>query len=352
MTEKRSFLLLLCGLTLFGTACQQAPPPGKTRGQVFEFVRSNNVTALDRHLTQYPKAAEAVEPNYGATPLHVAAQQSSLAVVNLLIDKGADVNARDKVGRTPLHYALLAGRRDVAKRLLERGADWRITTAEGMTCLHFAAMSNQPDLVRLCFQKGLSVDTASSLGTPLHVAALANAERAAEELLRLGANVNARTDAGRETPLHVAAAAGAWKVARVLIKHGADVHARSALGWTPLHSACNSASGTRVVEVLLAAGADPNAADDARRTPLFYLVIKSGADKIAVPTQASAYRHEWQRLLKEARQDALTIARMLIEAGAKVEAKDARGYTAEQLAVQAGFDAMAKLLRKYQQPQR
>jgi len=345
MTEKRSFLLLLCGLTLFGTACQQAPPPGKTRGQVFEFVRSNNVTALDRLLTQYPKATEAVEPNYRATPLHVAAQQSSLAVVNLLIDKGADVNARDKVGRTPLHYALLAGRRDVAKRLLERGADWRITTPEGMTCLHFAAMSNQPDLVRLCFQKGLSVDAVSSLGTPLHVAALANAERAAEELLRLGANVNACTDAGRETPLHVAAAAGAWKVARVLTKHGADVHARSALGWTPLHSACNSASGTRVVEVLLAGGADPNATDNTGRTPLFYLAIKAGREKDGIPVHARAYQREWQQLSNQARMNALKMARLLIAAGAKVDVKDASGYTAEQVAARAGFQEMVTLLR-------
>ena len=77
-------------------------------------------------------------------PLHFAAKHGSPRVAALLIEYGAEVNARDDIGWTPLHYALVKGSKrpglQTAKMLLERGADVNAATAAvGWTPLHLAA---------------------------------------------------------------------------------------------------------------------------------------------------------------------------------------------------------------------
>jgi hypothetical protein len=87
-----------------------------------------------------------------------------------------------------------------------------------------------------------------------------------KELLRKGANVNARTENGI-TPLHWAAFWGHVDFVRLLLDHGADVNARGYNGWTPLHfAALQGRAG--VARLLLERGADPSIRDDDGRTPL------------------------------------------------------------------------------------
>jgi ankyrin repeat protein len=58
---------------------------------------------------------------YGLTPLHVAASKGDTAAAEMLIDKGADVNAKDVIGSTPLTLATFNDHTDMAKLLIERG---------------------------------------------------------------------------------------------------------------------------------------------------------------------------------------------------------------------------------------
>ena len=59
---------------------------------------------------------------YGTTPLHAAARSGHLLVAGLLIEKGAEVNAKDKKGRTPLKLALEGGKKKVVALLKKHGA--------------------------------------------------------------------------------------------------------------------------------------------------------------------------------------------------------------------------------------
>jgi hypothetical protein len=68
----------------------------------------------------------------------VAAKQGSLALVKLLLDKGADVNARDLEGRTVLMSALPGGLA-VVQSLVERGADVRAKDPQGRTAMNLGA---------------------------------------------------------------------------------------------------------------------------------------------------------------------------------------------------------------------
>ena len=143
--------------------------------------------------------------------LHEAAGRGDRAAVLRLLDRGADINARDGRGRTPLHAAarscLWVGEatcRGVVGALLDRGADVDARDAAGRTPLHGAAGGHVP---------GVGV-----------------------ELIRRGADVEARDDDGR-TPLHVAAQYGGTfggrQVAVELLERGADADARDAEGTTP-----------------------------------------------------------------------------------------------------------------------
>jgi len=64
--------------------------------------------------------------NYGSTPLHWAAVTDSVDVARLLISRGAKVNARDRYGQTPLHYAAYSNQLKVAQLLIDNWADKNI----------------------------------------------------------------------------------------------------------------------------------------------------------------------------------------------------------------------------------
>mmetsp|Transcript_24371 Transcript_24371/g.22146 ORF Transcript_24371/g.22146 Transcript_24371/m.22146 type:complete len:203 (+) Transcript_24371:64-672(+) len=72
------------------------------------------------------KAVNAVDPNNGNTPLHIAVQNGHYDIVTFLIDKKAQVNAQNKRGNTPLHMAMAYDYYDCVKALLNAGADTKI----------------------------------------------------------------------------------------------------------------------------------------------------------------------------------------------------------------------------------
>ena len=72
------------------------------------------------------------------TPLHYACQYGQLLIVRCLIDKGADIEAKDKDQQTPLHIASQFGETDVVKYLVSKGANINIKNKDGKTPYSFA----------------------------------------------------------------------------------------------------------------------------------------------------------------------------------------------------------------------
>jgi len=75
----------------------------------------------------------------GETSLHYLAVENQLAAASLLMDAGADVNARAIFDRTPLHLAAETGAADIARCLLDHGADRAARDACGGTAAEAAA---------------------------------------------------------------------------------------------------------------------------------------------------------------------------------------------------------------------
>lgn len=79
----------------------------------------------------------------GSTPLHLAAERGYDVVSRLLIEKGAQLNPRDKKKYTPLHLAAENGHKAVVTLLLDRGAQINPQDANGHTPLDLACLSER-----------------------------------------------------------------------------------------------------------------------------------------------------------------------------------------------------------------
>jgi ankyrin repeat protein len=147
----------------------------------------------------------------GERPLHLAATRTSGAsTARLLVSRGAQLDARDKAGRTPLMTAFLADNVAVAEVLLAAGAD-------------------------------LEAVDSNLGASPLSWAACRGRFRAAKFLLSKGAQINRRTGPDGDTPLHCAVMGKgpSPEMIRYLVANGADVNATNNKGLTPLKWAFN-----------------------------------------------------------------------------------------------------------------
>ena len=125
-----------------------------------------------------------------ATPLHWATLGNSYETASLLLERGAEVDARDLGGMTPLHYSTCYPSYEVTLLLLQNGADIEARTTlaannnkGGMAPLHYAAFCNNFQVVKLLLDRGADVDALDRNG--LTPAEWARIGEASFELVRL-----------------------------------------------------------------------------------------------------------------------------------------------------------------------
>ena len=159
-----------------------------------------------RLLHEYGADLEAPNRASGAHPLHVAADIGMPPVVNLLVDLGAELEARDSLGRTPLIQAAIAGNSAVVSVLLAAGADANAAESyHGTTALHLAAFRDRREIIDALLTYGAAVDVVDRQGeTPLFWAVGRGHAQAITRLVNAGADVNHRNHAGI-SPLGAAA---------------------------------------------------------------------------------------------------------------------------------------------------
>ncbi|PXF46281.1 Ankyrin repeat domain-containing protein 16 [Gracilariopsis chorda] len=177
-----------------------------------------------------------------ATALHlvVAHNPQPHAVAAVLIEHGADVNARGyrNQNKTVLHEAAWRGCPKTVRLLVQHGARVNAIKSGDWTALMIACARGNINVVQELLLAGARVDLVNRNGeTALHLCARAGCSQIVSALVAHHSDVRARTKNGRQ-PLHYAARAGHVAAAEVLISSGASLSAKEASGMTPVVEAC------------------------------------------------------------------------------------------------------------------
>ena len=115
---------------------------------IHEAVLSDDIVAAKQLLKVNPNLVHSKKQSQGDTPLHFV---KSAEMTNLLFDYGAqsDIEARNANNRTPLHKAARRGNADVVEILIKKGANINAIALEDYTPLHFAVVSDDLDTLRI-----------------------------------------------------------------------------------------------------------------------------------------------------------------------------------------------------------
>ena len=334
------------------------------------------------------------------TPLHYAVHlgNGQPEIVNLLLEKGANVKAKDRVGMTALHMAAQLGYAEIAQLLTNFNADINARTGFliiNETPLSLAAKNGHADVVMvlLCAGACTEYQHENDPEPPLFCASEKGYESIVQQLLDSGADITVRQ---RQSPkalsIHLAAMNGHCRVVELLLKYTEDISIRATNDYidevcgferrSPLLLAADKGYDS-CVRCLLANGANIESKDSDGNTALdlalynkhesvSILLLEKGADfrslksieinpfLITAAATGQALLVQWlldmdfdmevsnvigqTALHHAAKVGHMECLELLLKRGANLHAVDIRGQTCLHLAVQSGNINVVSLL--------
>lgn len=278
----------------------------------------------------------------GTTALMLATRSVGADVVQALLDYGADVNAKTADGTTALMYAVNSAGADVVKLLLEKGADVHARDRGGWTVLMRAARFGS-GLPRHMSPLRKDTGTNTFKGDNLTHFLEAGRRRHAEVIELLKAH-------GAEVTLTIAAMLGDEREVRELLDKGADVNGKASDGLTALIGAAELGHAG-MANLLLERGADVNAQDKEGRTAIIYAARRGHADIVKVLLDKGADVNAraadgTTALVMAAQRRHAYVVKLLLDKGADANARAADGTTALMKVAKFGttFVGVAELL--------
>ncbi|KAJ8665291.1 hypothetical protein QAD02_006953 [Eretmocerus hayati] len=258
------------------------------------------------------------------TPLHIAIKQEDVEIVDILLSKGALIEAKNHVGDTPLHFAAKVKNNAIIDLLLDR------TNSSGpnfiekgeLSSLHIACMRDDVAAVKnLLESKSTLINEPVSLSSPFWPT---------------------------YTPLHFAVEFDKTEIVKLLLKHGANVCAKCKKGLTPLHLAVNRNSKFIIDLILKAHGKDSksiNPVDGSgfshfhaacmRNNPkVVHGFLKRGVEINNAVDLTSSQWPGWTPLHFAADYECIETVKLLLQYGADMSIKNGKNLTALHTAIQ------------------
>ncbi|KAJ8127801.1 hypothetical protein O1611_g5834 [Lasiodiplodia mahajangana] len=191
----------------------------------------------------------------GGTALHMSARYGTKASVDLLLARTTNINLRDGRGSSPLHLASRYNKREIVACLLDAKADFDLRRDDGCTPFHEAAAYGNVEILKLLYERGSKKyinEGDVNANTPLILATSNGMYDATKWLLSVGAAIE---QAGsQQTPLTNACAKGNVGIVSLLLDNGANIHKTNTVSQTPILAAC-SYTKLEVVKELIRRGA-------------------------------------------------------------------------------------------------
>jgi ankyrin repeat protein len=214
-----------------------------------------------------------------------------------LLKQKIDVNVPEADGTTALHWAVRQDDRDLVDRLIKAGANAKAANRYGVTPLYLACVNGSAPVIAKLLDAGADANSATTEGeTALMTVARTGNVEAAKILIAHGADVNSKEQWRQQTPLMWAAAECHPEVAQELIAHGAEVNGKQVEwqwerqmtkeprekwmplgGLTPLHFAARQGC-LAGAKVLVKAGAQINATNPNGFSPILLAIINGHYD--------------------------------------------------------------------------
>ncbi|XP_014673369.1 PREDICTED: ankyrin repeat domain-containing protein 29-like [Priapulus caudatus] len=203
--------------------------------------RSSSILILAAHV--YIAVGMRGESSEGTTPLILAAANNHADCVNVLLEHGAEPNARRLTGTCALFFAAQGGFIDIVRLLLDSGTTIDTASYDGGTPLFVACQCNHIEVVEEMLKRGADIHAEMADGaTPLFKAAHKGNLECVEELVKYGANLGALENG--ESALHAAALFGHMAVVKHLMVNGSIPDLKNKDGFSPIDLAKDSGYGS------------------------------------------------------------------------------------------------------------
>ena len=191
----------------------------------------------------------------GQTPLSWASSNGHKEIVQLLLDRGAETDAKDNDGQSPLWNAASNGNKEIVQLLLDGGAEIDAKNEYGQSPLWNAACKGHKEIVQLLLDRGAEIDAKYNDGQLLLWWAAWNGHKEIVQLLLdRGAEIDAK-DNDSQTPLWWAASNGHKEIVQLLLDRGAEIDAKDNDGQLPLWGAAYNGH-KEIVQLLFEKGAN------------------------------------------------------------------------------------------------
>ncbi|KAH7061025.1 ankyrin repeat domain-containing protein [Paraphoma chrysanthemicola] len=302
---------------------------------------------LSKHVRETAIAVNRKDSN-GQTPLYLATQHGHKGMAELLLDKGANVNAWGGEYGNALQAASLRGHEQVVKLLLDKGADPNAQGGEYGNALYAASLKGHKQVVKLLLDKGADPNAQRrSFGNALQAASEEGHEQVVKLLLDKGADPNAEGDV-YGSALYAAILRGHEQVVKLLLDKGADPNAQGRGYDNALYTASSGGHG-QIVKLVLDNGANVNAwggkygnALQAASEEGHEQVVKLLLDKDADPNaQGGFYSNALQAASSGGHEQ---VVKLLLHKGADPNAQGGEYGNALQAASLKGHEQVVKLL--------
>jgi len=145
-TIRTAFLTVVLVITCSG--CFLIPPKHSDYRAIHEYASDGNVAGITQDLAAYPGDVNLTD-DAGRTPLHLAATHCHVDAAEVLLDKGAKIDAKATGGTTPLDVAAQAGCVDLVNLLLAKGAKINLRDDQGRTPLGRATQWKRDEVVQV-----------------------------------------------------------------------------------------------------------------------------------------------------------------------------------------------------------